>query len=86
MVIRVLCNQKCVFKLLKIHIKNDILRVRLSAQPFFLSQILTRIRTAVGDGLQKYCYSSYTRGGVNQMCILRNSKKTSGKFKGLGIC
>ena len=32
-----------------------------------LSQILTRILTAVKEGLQKYCDTAYARSGVNQM-------------------
>ena len=40
-----------------------------------LSQILTRILTAVKDGLQKYCDTAYARSGVNQMWILINSKE-----------
>ena len=40
-----------------------------------LSQILTRILTAVKEGLQKYCDTAYARNGVNQMWILKNSKE-----------
>ena len=40
-----------------------------------LSQILTRILTAVKEGLQKYCDTTYARSGVNQMWILKNSKE-----------
>ena len=40
-----------------------------------LSQILTRILTAVKEGLQKYCDTAYARSGVNQMWILKNSKE-----------
>ena len=40
-----------------------------------LSQILTRILTAVKEGLQKYCDTAYARSGVNQMWILENSKE-----------
>ena len=44
-----------------------------------LSQILTRILTAVKEGLQKYCGTAcdtaYARSGVNQMWILKNSKE-----------
>ena len=40
-----------------------------------LSQILTRILTAVKEGLQKYCDTAYARSGVNQMRILKNSKE-----------
>ena len=52
------------------------MRIQLSAQPsLFLSQILTRILTAVEEGLQKYCDTAYARSGVNQMWILKNSKE-----------
>ena len=40
-----------------------------------LSQVLTRILTAVKEGLQKYCDTAYARSGVNQMWILKNSKE-----------
>ena len=42
-----------------------------------LSQTLTRILTAVKEGLQKYCDTAYARSGVNQMWILKNSKELS---------
>ena len=40
-----------------------------------LSQIPTRILTAVKEGLEKYCDTAYARSGVNQMWILKNSKE-----------
>ena len=40
-----------------------------------LSQILTRILTAVKEGLQKNCDTAYARSCVNQMWILKNSKE-----------
>ena len=40
-----------------------------------LSQILTRILTAVKESLQKYCDTAYARSAVNQMWILKNSKE-----------
>ena len=39
-----------------------------------LSKLLTCILSAVKAGLQSYCEISYSRGGVNQMWILKNSK------------
>jgi hypothetical protein len=39
-----------------------------------LSKLLTCILSAVNTGLQSYCDTSYSRGGVNQMWILKNSK------------
>jgi hypothetical protein len=39
-----------------------------------LSKILTCILSAVKTGFQSYCDISYSRGGVNQMWILKNSK------------
>ena len=39
-----------------------------------LSKLLTSILTAVKEGLQKYCDMAYSRSGVNQMWILKNSK------------
>ena len=41
-----------------------------------LSQILTRILTAVKEGLQKYCDTAYARSGVNQMRILIKTPKS----------
>ena len=38
-----------------------------------LSKLLTCILSAVKTGLQSYCDTSYSRGGVNQMWILKNS-------------
>ena len=39
-----------------------------------LSKLLTCILSAVKTRLQNYCDTSYSRGGVNQMWILKNSK------------
>ena len=39
-----------------------------------LSKLLTCIHSAVKTGLQSNCDTSYSRGGVNQMWILNNSK------------
>ena len=39
-----------------------------------LSKLLTCILSAVKGRLQIYCDTSYSRGGVNQMWILKNSK------------
>ena len=39
-----------------------------------LSQIVTRILTAVKEGLQKYCDAVYARSGVNLMWILKNKE------------
>jgi hypothetical protein len=39
-----------------------------------LSKLLKCIISAVKTGLQSYCDTSYSRGGVNQMWILKNSK------------
>ena len=38
-----------------------------------LSQILTSLLSAIKEGLQKYCETGYSRSGVNQMWILKNS-------------
>ena len=46
--------------------------VKCSTKP--LSKLLTSILSAVKTGLQNYCETSYSRGGVNQMWILKNSK------------
>jgi hypothetical protein len=39
-----------------------------------LSKLLTCILLAVNTGFQSYCDTSYSRGGVNQMWMLKNSK------------
>ena len=39
-----------------------------------LSKLLTSILTAIKDGLHSYCDTCYSRNGVNQMWILKNSK------------
>ena len=39
-----------------------------------LSKLLTSILSAVTTGLQSYCDTSYSRGGVNHMWNLKNSK------------
>ena len=40
-----------------------------------LSILLTKLLTRIKQGLQKYCETSYSRSGVNQMWILKNSKE-----------
>ena len=45
---------------------------RCSTKP--LSILLTKLLTHIKQGLQKYCETAYSRSGVNQMWILKNSK------------
>ena len=40
-----------------------------------LSILLTKLLTHIKQGLQKYCETSYSRSGVNQMWVLKNSKE-----------
>ena len=40
-----------------------------------LSIQLTKLLTHVKQGLKKYCETAYSRSGVNQMWILKNSKE-----------
>ena len=42
-----------------------------------------QILTAVKDGLQKYYATAYSRSGVNQMWILRNSKELLDNLKSM---
>ena len=59
----------------KIHINTDSLRVHRSVRPSlypFYSQNCLHI---IKQGLQKYCETSYSRSGANQMWILKNSKE-----------
>ena len=46
---------------------------RCSSTP--LSILLTKLLTHIKPGLQKNCETAYSRSGVNQMWILKNSKK-----------
>ena len=40
-----------------------------------LSILLTKLLTYIKQGLQKYCETAYSRSGINQMWILKNSKE-----------
>ena len=40
-----------------------------------LSILLTKLLTHIKQGLQKYCETAYSRSGVHQMWILKNSKE-----------
>ena len=40
-----------------------------------LSILLTKLLTHIKQGLQKYCGTAYSRSGINQMWILKNSKE-----------
>ena len=46
---------------------------RCSTKP--LSILLTKLLTHIKQGLQEYCEIAYSRSGVNQMWILKNSKE-----------
>ena len=46
---------------------------KCSTKPLF--KVLTVILTAVTEGLQKYSETAYSRSGVNQMWILKNSQE-----------
>ena len=50
-----------------------------------LSQILTRILTAVQEGLQKCSDTAYARSGINQMWILKNYKELLENLKALSL-
>ena len=52
---------------------------RSSTKP--LSILLTKLLTHIKQGLQKYCETAYSRSGVNQMWILKNSKELLGHLK-----
>jgi hypothetical protein len=45
---------------------------KCSTKPLY--KLFKCILSAVKTGLQSYCDTSYSRGGVTQMCILKNSK------------
>ena len=40
-----------------------------------LSILLTKLLTHIKQGLQKYCETAYSRSGINQMWLLKNSKE-----------
>ena len=40
-----------------------------------LSILLTKLLTHIKQGLQKYCETAYSRSGMNQLWILKNSKE-----------
>ena len=40
-----------------------------------LSILLTKLLTHIKQGPQKYCETAYSRSGINQMWILKNSKE-----------
>ena len=40
-----------------------------------LSILITKLLTHIKQGLQKYCETAYSRSGINQMWILKNSKE-----------
>ena len=42
-----------------------------------LSKLVTSVLSPIKNGLQSYCETAYSRGGVNQMWILKNSKDIS---------
>ena len=52
---------------------------RCSTKP--LSIHLTKLLTHIKQGLQKYCETAYSRSGVNQMWILKNSKELLERLK-----
>ena len=39
-----------------------------------VSKLLTQLLTGIKDGIHKYCETAYSRNGVNQMWILKDSK------------
>ena len=48
-----------------------------------LSILLTKLLTHIKQGLQKYCKTAYSRSGINQMWILKNSKELLEHLKSL---
>ena len=59
----------------KIPTNTDLLRVHRSVRPSFLSALLTKLLSHIKQGLQKYCETAYSRSGINQMWIVKNSKE-----------
>ena len=50
-----------------------------------LSKLLTRILSAIKEGLQRYCETTYSRNGVNQMWIIKNSKDLSNTLQSCSL-
>ena len=50
-----------------------------------LSILLTKLLTHIKQGLQKYCETAYSRSGVNQMWIFKNSKELLDHLKSPNI-
>jgi hypothetical protein len=50
-----------------------------------LSLLLTKLLTAVKESLQRYCSTAYSKRGVNQMWILKNSKELVENLKSHGF-
>ena len=46
-----------------------------------LSVLLTKLLSHIKQGLQKYCKTPYSRSGINEMWILKNSKELLGHLK-----
>ena len=44
-------------------------------KPIAGAHVFTKLLTHIKQGLQKYCETAYSRSGVNQMWILKNSKE-----------
>jgi hypothetical protein len=51
---------------------------RRNVTTVMIKSIAKYILSAVKTGLHSYCDTSYSRGGVNQMWILKNSKDLLG--------
>ena len=61
-------------KMHKIYINTDSLPVHPNVPPS-LSILLTKLLTHIKQGIQKYYETAYSRSGINQMWILKNSKE-----------
>jgi len=71
---KILCNVAPFFYHHSVVITTSSIRhlAKCSTKP--LSKLVTCILSAVKTGLQSYCDTSYSWGGVNQMSVLKNSK------------
>ena len=64
-------NSKIIFLLFYLYVYC--MREKYYSKP--LSILLTKLLAHIKQGLQKCCETAYARRGVNQMCILKNSKE-----------
>ena len=69
-----------------VHTNSAILLGLPNVPPNLCQCYFTSILTTVKEGLQKYSDTSYSRSGVNDMWILKNSNDLLGIFRSKATC